>query len=62
MKPKLTLEILKAEARAFAGLESAHREPSLYGVTDGKAIGTYFEQKFRPYLRERKLCQWNRLS
>ncbi len=53
MKPKLTLEVLKTEARMFAGIESSHQEPSLYGVTDGKAVGTYFEHKFRSYLRER---------
>jgi len=53
MKPKLTVENLKAEAARFAEIESAHREPSLYGVTDGKAVGTYFEHKFRSYLRER---------
>jgi hypothetical protein len=53
MKPKLTLEILKVEAQKFAKVESAHWEPSLYGVTDGKAIGTYFEHKFRSYLREK---------
>lgn len=50
---KLTLEILKKEAWGFAEIESVHREPSLYGVTDGKAVGTYFEHKFRSYLRER---------
>lgn len=53
MKPKLTLEILKIEAQRFAEIESAHWEPSLYGVTDGKAISTYFEHKFRSYLHER---------
>lgn len=53
MQPKLTVEILKTEARRFAEIESAHREPSLYGVTDGKAVGTYFEHKFRSYLRGR---------
>ncbi len=53
MKPSLTLDILKAEAQTFASLESARREPSLYGITDGKAIGTYFEHRFRSYLRER---------
>jgi hypothetical protein len=53
MKPMLTLEALKTQARTFAELESAHREPSLYGVTDGKAIGTYFEHKFRAYLHQR---------
>lgn len=53
MKPKLTVEYLKTEAWTFAESESIHKEPSLYGVTDGKAVGTYFEHKFRVYLRER---------
>lgn len=53
MKPKLTLELLKKEAQRFAESESRHEEPLLYGVTDGKAVGTYFEHKFRSYLRER---------
>ncbi|GIW00012.1 MAG: hypothetical protein KatS3mg058_1415 [Roseiflexus sp.] len=53
MKPKLTLELLKTEAHTFAAIESGHREPTLYGVTDGKAVGTYFEHKFRSYLREK---------
>jgi hypothetical protein len=53
MKLKLTLGILKTEAQMFAEIESGHREPTLYGVTDGKAVGTYFEHKFRSYLRER---------
>lgn len=53
MKSRLTLDELKSEARRFAELESAHREPSLYGVTDGKAVGTYFEHKFRTCLHER---------
>ncbi|MBI3767719.1 MAG: restriction endonuclease [Deltaproteobacteria bacterium] len=53
MKPTLSLDRLKAEAQRFAQIESAHREPSLYGVTDGKAVGTYFEHKFRSYLHDR---------
>ncbi len=53
MKPKLTLELLKTEAQTFADTESRHREPTLYGVTDGKAVGTYCEHKFRSYLREK---------
>lgn len=53
MKSKLTLECLKAEAKAFAASESAHHEPALFGVTDGKAVGTYFEHKFRKHLQER---------
>lgn len=31
--------------------ESAHGEPRLYGVTDGKAVGTYLEHRFREVLR-----------
>ena len=53
MKPKLTLEALKSEAQALAVRESAHKEAALYGVTDGKAVGTYFEHKFHAYLHER---------
>ena len=52
MKPRLTLEMLKKAARTFAEVESAHQEPSLFGITDGKTVGTYVEQKFRTYLRE----------
>ncbi|MFN6166078.1 MAG: restriction endonuclease [Pseudanabaena sp.] len=32
---------------------SKDAEASLYGVTDGKAIGTYLEQKFRQYLKDK---------
>jgi hypothetical protein len=52
-KPRLTVSILQREASAFAQAESSHAEPSLYGVTDGKAVGTYFEHKFQRYLRAR---------
>ena len=52
MTPQLTTQALKIEAQAFAALQSRHHEPALFGVTDGKAIGTYFEHKFRAYLRE----------
>jgi len=52
-KPKLTTEILCAEAATFAQVESSFPEPSLYGVTDGKAVGTYLEHKFRGYLAEK---------
>lgn len=50
-KLPLTIELLCKEARKFAALESNHREPQLYGITDGKAVGTYFEQKFRKHLQ-----------
>ena len=47
---ELSIEALCAEATKFAALESTHAEPSLYGVTDGKAVGTYLEHKFRAFL------------
>lgn len=49
---QLTIELLCTEARSFADAESIHPEPSLYGVTDGKAVGTYLEHKFRTHLKE----------
>jgi len=52
MKKQLTVERLLAEARRFAEVESRHKEPSLFGVTDGKAVGTYFEHKFQADLRK----------
>jgi hypothetical protein len=46
----LTASILCQEAQAFSAAESRHREHTLFGVTDGKAVGTYLELKFRTYL------------
>jgi hypothetical protein len=54
-KPRLTLRRLMKEASAFALLESAHSEPAMYGVTDGKAVGTYFEHKFQAHLHDHYL-------
>lgn len=53
MKQKLTINQLCEEAGVFAKLESQHTEQSLYGVTDGKAVGTYFEHKFQKYLQQK---------
>lgn len=50
MPNQLTIQTLKTEARRFAAVESAYPEPSLYGVTDGKAVGTYLEHKFQAFL------------
>jgi hypothetical protein len=49
----LTIESLCSEAAIFSAIESIHPQPTLYGVTDGKAIGTYLEQKFRLYLKNK---------
>ncbi len=37
----------------FAVQESIHAESVLFGVTDGKAVGTYLEQKFQAYLQKK---------
>lgn len=50
---KLTVDSLCMEALNFSRIESEHLEPRLYGVTDGKAIGTYIEHKFTFHLVER---------
>jgi len=50
---KLTVAALCHEAAKFSKRESAHHEPSLFGVTDGKAVGTYVEHKFQAYLHTR---------
>jgi len=52
-KLKLTVQLLCDEAACFSEAESSHDEKVIYGVTDGKAVGTYFEHKFQAYLRER---------
>ncbi len=53
MKPELTIEQLCQEANKFAKIESSHNEPSLFGITDGKAVGTYLEHKFQNYSEQR---------
>jgi len=46
-KPKLTIDILIKEAKEFCKSMSEINHPKILGVTDGKAIGTYIEHKFR---------------
>lgn len=48
---QLTIDLLKSEARIFAEQQSLHEEASIYGSTDGKAVGTYLEHKFQHYLK-----------
>lgn len=50
MKKKLTIEILVKEAGTFCRKESKYKNSDLFGVTDGKAVGTYIEHKFHDYL------------
>ena len=55
MSTKVTLGIdtLLVEAADFSRMESIHDEPSLFGITDGKAVGTYLEHKFVAHLMDR---------
>lgn len=52
MKPKLTIETLIKEAKAFCERESNFGNKELFGVTDGKAVGTFIEHKFTDYLEK----------
>jgi len=47
---KLSIEILVKEAKAFCEKESEYDNPDLFGITDGKAVGTFIEHKFQNYL------------
>jgi hypothetical protein len=53
MPKSLSISLLQKEASAFAKAESKHPEPILFGVTDGKAVGTYLEHKFQVLLEGR---------
>jgi hypothetical protein len=51
MKKKLTVRHLIAEAKAFCKQESQFGNKELFGVTDGKAVGTFIEHKFTDHLQ-----------
>lgn len=53
MTIELTTALLADEARTFAEIESRYDEARLFGVTDGKAVGTYLEQKFSHYVAQK---------
>jgi len=50
---ELTIDLLKKEAKSFSIIESSHDETSIFGSTDGKAVGTYLEHKFQKYLEKK---------
>jgi hypothetical protein len=52
-KQTLTVEMLIALAREFCERESEIPNGELFGVTDGKAVGTYMEHKFKDFLLSR---------
>ncbi len=53
MKNQLTIEALINEARKFCANNSGVYRPELFGVTDGKAIGTFVEHLFQQQLEKR---------
>lgn len=53
MTVKLTVEKLIEEAKLFCDQESNFDNADLYGVTDGKAVGTFIEHKFGDFLDEK---------
>ncbi|HPN39183.1 MAG TPA: hypothetical protein PL041_12340 [Melioribacteraceae bacterium] len=53
MKPKLTLQEFIKEAKIFCNLGWLKNIPELYGITDGKAVGTFIEHKFKEFLNEK---------
>ena len=52
-KEKLTIEKLLEEAQLFCVEQSKFQHKELYGVTDGKAVGTLIEHKFQSHLNEK---------
>jgi len=53
MKLKLTIQNLIECAKEFCIKESGIFRDELFGVTDGKAVGTFVEHLFKNYLKER---------
>ena len=52
MKKHLTIESLINEAEKFCANNTGVYRPELFGVTDGKAVGTFVEHLFQQYLSD----------
>lgn len=52
MKKKLTIKALITAAEKFCKLNSGVYKAELFGITDGKAVGTFVEHLFQQYLEE----------
>jgi hypothetical protein len=53
IKEKLTISKLIEQAQYFCVVQSKFQHKELFGVTDGKAVGTLIEQKFQKHLKEK---------
>lgn len=51
MKKTLNINELCASARIFCIQESGNMKKELFGITDGKAIGTFVEHEFQDFLK-----------
>lgn len=52
MIQQLTIEMLIKEAQNFCATQSMFKHKELFGVTDGKAVGTLIEAAFQKHLNE----------
>lgn len=53
MKNVLTIESSITEAEQFCTINSGVYKPELFGITDGKAVGTFVEHLFKDHLEKR---------
>lgn len=53
MRKELTIDALLVEAKLFCDNNSGIYKSELFGVTDGKAVGTFIEHLFKQFLEER---------
>lgn len=52
MKKPLTINSLIKEAKEFCKVNSGLYRTELFGITDGKAVGTFVEHLFQKHLEE----------
>ncbi len=55
-KEILSIQSLKQEAKLFCETQSQASHAELIGVTDGKAVGTYFEHLFQKHINDKYIC------
>lgn len=53
MKPSLEIDDLIRLAKEFCLKETRYKNKELFGITDGKAVGTFIEQKFKLFLLDK---------
>lgn len=53
MKPILTIDALVGCAKDFCEIESRKNHLELFGITDGKTVGTYVEHRFQQFVQSK---------